>query len=94
MRVQSVRDVDYPIVANTAYHPAFLKIASRRISQSVPSYLTEQVSTALENRAAKTVYAVVFEMNGQPIYVVQNLAKSHITRAFQRILRVSVTNMN
>jgi hypothetical protein len=90
MRVHSVRDVDYPIVANTAYHPAFLKIASRRISQSVPCYLTELVAKALENRAARTVYAVVFEANGQPIYVVQNLAKTHITTAFQRILRVTV----
>jgi len=93
MRVQSVRDVHYPIVCDAIYHPAFLRAAMWRISRNVSSSFGAYITNAMMNRAASTVYAIVLEYNGQPMYTIQNIANSKITTAFRRILRVQITSL-
>lgn len=88
-RVRSVRDIPYVINADTSYHPAFIEGAIERIRKHVPSKAGARLSEALEYCVSETVWAVIVEDNGKPLYVAKNLGLSKTSLPYRRVLCVS-----
>jgi hypothetical protein len=88
-RVRSVRDIPYVINADTAYHPAFIVGAIERVRKQLPSKAGARLSEALEYCVSETVWAVVVEDNGKPLYVAKNLALAKTSLPYRRVLCVS-----
>jgi len=88
-RVRSVRDIPYVINADTAYHPAFIEGAIERIRKNTPGKAGPRLSEALEYCVSETVWAVVVEDNGKPLYVAKNLGLSKTSLPYRRVLCVS-----
>ena len=92
-RVLSVRDIDYPLESDIAFH-SFMKIAAiRRITQRLHKPYTELVQHALEQPAASRVWATVFEYNNEPALVIRNLAFTRVRQAYRRVLRVRMDGL-
>lgn len=92
-RVLSVRDIDYPLESDIAFH-SFMKIAAiRRITRRLHKPYTELVQYALEQPAASRVWATVFEYNNEPALVIRNLAFTRVRQAYRRVLRVRMDGL-
>jgi hypothetical protein len=93
LRVLSVRDIDYEITPDTSFHPVCRNTALQRIGAAVSSripYTYDVLKDTLERALARNVWGVVLEQNHRPLYVIQNLANSNISRNFQRVVRIQV----
>ena len=88
-RVRSVRDIPYVINADTTYHPAFIEGAIERIRKYATNNAEARLSEALEYCVSETVWAVVVEDKGKPLYVAKNLGLSKTTLPYRRVLCVA-----
>jgi hypothetical protein len=90
-RVVSVKDIDYPIEVNAAYHPALLKGATERIVRSMEdTKWSEILRNTLMDPATMKVWGVVIEEDSKPKYALQNLAFTKTSLPFRRVLRVNI----
>ena len=92
-RVLSVRDIDYELTSDFAFHPAMKKAAIRRISQRLHTPYEEIVTHALNQPAATQSWATVFEYSGDPIIVIRNLALTKVRQPYRRVLRVRMDTL-
>jgi len=97
----SIKDIPYPLVPNTAFHPINTKAAIERIRsdyldkiESVnphqPVTMELILMTILESPRAHATWATVFEYRGTPFYVVRNLAHTNTTLPYRRVLVVKL----
>lgn len=92
-RVRSIHDIPYEIKPNTAFHPALREGAIERIRTKSPiKEIGERLSEALEYYVSDTVWAVIIEDQGRPLYVAQNLALSRTTLPYRRVLCVQLND--
>ena len=103
-RVLSVRDIDYQLNADSAFHPATLEGGRLRLTNLLESVYhnpndddnkerilaSSILSQALSSKRARSVWAVVLESNNEPMFVVQNLACAHTSPGYRRVLRVDI----
>jgi len=93
-RVRSIHDIPYEIKPNTAYHPALREGAIERIRTKSPvKEVGERLSEALEYYVSDTVWAVIIEDKGRPLYVAQNLALARTTFPYRRVLCVPLNDI-
>jgi len=92
MRVISVRDVNYEIVADAVYHSAFLSAAIRRITSksNFDESLAKTIEYSMLQDSAKRVYAIVIENEGTPVFTLCNVSHSLTSVGFRRILRIQL----
>jgi len=98
----SIKDILYPLLPNTAFHPVNTDAALNRIRHdfeektcnTIPLYpatIDMIMATVLGSKKARAVWAIAFEYYGTPFYVVRNLAHTNTTLPFRRVL---VVNLN
>jgi len=90
--VVSIQDIDYEFHPTAAYHPAFLKGTQSRLTRWAGNNAAYKayIAHALSRTAARSVWAIVFEMDHQPLLVLKNLACPPTSLTFRRILRVNL----
>jgi hypothetical protein len=93
-RVLSVRDIAYEIIPNTGYHPAFLTGTRRRMQMSMSANQLATLLDVMNIPAYSKVWAIVVEKNGNPVYVMKNLALSRTSLPYRRVLRVKLAEDN
>ena len=97
----SIKDIPYPIVPNTAFHPINTKAAIERIRSDYldkvqlvfpnqPVTMDLILMTILDSPRAHATWATVFEYRGIPFYVVRNLAHTNTTLPYRRVLVVKL----
>jgi hypothetical protein len=97
----SIKDVYYPIVPDTAFHPINTMAAIKRIRSDyfdkIQSLFPQQPVTMelilmkiLDSPRAQATWATVFEYRDEPFYVVRNLAHTNTTLPYRRILVVKL----
>jgi len=97
----SIKDIYYPIVPNTAFHPINTKAAIERIRSDYfdkvqlvcpqqPVTMDLILMTILMSPRAHATWATVFEYRGIPFYVVRNLAHTNTTLPYRRVLVVKL----
>ena len=99
--ILSIKDIPYPLVPNTAFHPINTNAAVKRICSDyfdkLESVFPQQpvtmeliLMTILESPRAHATWATVFEYHGTPFYVVRNLAHTNTTLPYRRVLVVKL----
>lgn len=88
-RVVSVRDLDYQVIPQISYHPAFSYAASERLVKQFPN-LAEEIRYAFEFNAMKNAWGIVIENNGAPLFVAQNVSRVVNSPVFRRVLRIQL----
>ena len=97
----SIKDVYYPIMPDTAFHPINIGAALNRIRydfelkvrNTIPLYPATMdmiMATVLGSKRAQSTWATVFEYRGAPFYVVRNLAHTNTTLPYRRVLVVKL----
>jgi hypothetical protein len=97
----SIKDIYYPLIPNTAFHPFNTRAAIERIRgdyfDKVQSVCPQQpvtmdliLMTILMSPRAHATWATVFEYCGTPLYVVRNLAHTNTTLPYRRVLVVKL----
>jgi hypothetical protein len=97
----SIKDIPYPLVPNTAFHPINIEAALNRIRYDFETKVRDTISlypatmdmvlaTILESSRAQATWAIVFEYRNQPFYVVRNLAHTNTTLPYRRVLVVKL----
>jgi len=85
----SVAELPYLLPeTNAVYHAACRRAASARLSNQLAEPLASAMRRALAVNGSKTVWAIVIENDGQPMYVVQNLKYTLQEESQRRIFRV------
>ena len=92
-RVLSVRDINYELNSDFAFHPAMKKAAIQRISQCLHTHYAEIVTHTLNQPTATHTWATVFEYSGDPIIVIRNLALTKVRQPYRRVLRVRMDTL-
>jgi len=91
-RLLSPIDIDYNhLPSQAAYHSAFAKRGIRRImfehyNDILGRILKEKEDDILE----QDVWAIVIELENNPVFVIRNLAKSTVHPAYRRIYTLRV----
>ena len=99
--ILSIKDIPYPLLPNTAFHPINMNAALNRIRydfeekvrNTIPLYPATMdmiMATVLGSKRAQAVWAIAFEYRGSPFYVVRNLAHTNTTLPFRRVLVVNL----
>ena len=97
----SIKDIPYPIVPDTAFHPINTKAAIERMRSDYlnkvqlvfphqPVTMDLILMTILDSPRAHATWATVFEYRGFPFYVVRNLAHTNTTLPYRRVLVVKL----
>jgi hypothetical protein len=97
----SIKDVPYPLVPNTAFHPINTEAALQRIRADFFNKVSDTVyqyevtmdiilTTVLNSPKAKSVWAIAFEYHNHPFYIVRNLAHTNTTLPYRRVLVVKL----
>jgi hypothetical protein len=97
----SIKDVPYPLVPNTAFHPINTEAALQRIRADFFNKVYDTVyqyevtmdiilTTVLNSPKAKSVWAIAFEYHNHPLYIVRNLAHTNTTLPYRRVLVVKL----
>jgi NAD-dependent oxidoreductase involved in siderophore biosynthesis len=89
-RVQSILDFNYELTIDSSFYPLFKNAARKRLQNTFPN-AARAIQQAFRNRAVTRVWGIVIENEGQPLYVVQNLACKVTNQSYRRVLRI---NMN
>lgn len=94
-QVVSIQDINYEFQTPNCYHPAFLKGTQNRLFRWAGTNATYKAAIlyALSRHATRTVWAIVFEMDNQPLMVLKNLACPPTSLTFRRILRVNLAQL-
>jgi hypothetical protein len=102
----SIKDIPYPLVPNTAFHPINTEAAFHRIRNQLRTstniYIQQSFEVILLNlyklliagKKMQTVWATVFEYEDQPLYIVRNLAHTNTTLPYRRVLVVRWYDFN
>ena len=99
--ILSIKDIPYPIVPDTAFHPINTKAAIERMRSDYlnkvqlvfphqPVTMDLILMTILDSPRAHATWATVFEYRGIPFYVVRNLAHTNTTLPYRRVLVVKL----
>ena len=91
-RVISIQDIPYLLTPSSSYHPAFMKGAQNRLQSwtgTNPVYRAA-LAHAFRRVAARTAWAIVFELDSQPLLVLRNLGSPPTSLTFRRILHVNL----
>jgi len=99
--ILSIKDIPYPLLPNTAFHPINIDAALNRIRydfeekvlNTIPLYPATMdmiMATVLASKRAQAVWAIAFEYRGNPFYVVRNLAHTNTTLPYRRVLVVKL----
>ena len=102
--VLSIKDIPYPLLPNTAFHPVNTDAALNRIRYDFeekvrnktplcPSTIDMIITTMLGSKQAQAVWAIAFEYRNQPLYVVRNLAHTNTTLPYRRVLVVKLDSL-
>ena len=102
--VLSIKDIPYPLLPNTAFHPVNTDAALNRIRYDFeekvrnitplcPSTIDMIITTMLSSKQAQAVWAIAFEYYNQPLYVVRNLAHTNTTLPYRRVLVVKLDSL-
>jgi len=85
-------DIDYEhLPCQAQYHQAFAEVGIRRIMTENYSTIIGQILKAKRDEIIqKAVWAVVIELDANPIFVIRNIAKATIHPAERRILSYRV----
>ena len=97
----SIKDIPYPLVPNTAFHPINTKAAIERIRNDYlnkvqlvfphqPVTMDLILMKILDSPRAQATWATVFEYRDEPFYVVRNLAHTNTTLPYRRVLVVKL----
>ena len=97
----SIKDIYYPIMPDTAFHPINIKAALHRIRYDFetkarntislyPATMDMLLASILLSPRAQATWATVFEYCGEPFYVVRNLAHTNTTLPYRRVLVVKL----
>ena len=97
----SIKDIPYPLVPNTAFHPINTKAAIERIRSDYlnkvqlvfphqPVTMDLILMKILDSPRAQATWATVFEYRDEPFYVVRNLAHTNTTLPYRRVLVVKL----
>ncbi len=92
-RVVCLRDIDYELTPDSAFHPLFLDAAKERISVDLSARIPcsyESIKPNLDFAMNRDVWGIVVEHKYKPLYVIQNLAFTAVHRNFQRVVRIEV----
>jgi hypothetical protein len=91
-QVVSIQDINYEFQPTNSYHPAFLKGTLNRLFRWAGTNTTYKAAIlyALSRHAVQNVWAIVFEIDNQPLMVLKNLACPPTSLTFRRILRVNL----
>lgn len=90
--VVSIQDIPYVLNPTSSYHPAFTKGTQSRLQSwtgANPVY-SAAVKYAFSRIAARSAWAILFELDNQPLLVLRNLASPRTSLTFRRILRVNL----
>lgn len=92
MHVVSILDINYVLNPTSSYHPAFIKGAKSRLQTwtGVNPVYKAALDHAFHRAAAQTAWAILFELDNQPLLVLRNLACQRTSLTFRRILRVKL----
>ena len=90
--VISIQDIPYVLSPTSSYHPAFAKGAQIRLQNWVGSnsIYDAALKHALSRAAARNVWAILFELDNQPLLVLRNLGSPRTSLTFRRVLRVNL----
>lgn len=88
-RVVSVRDLDYQVLPQVSYHPAFYYAASERLVRQFPNYANE-IRYLFDLNPMKSVWGIVIEVENQPVFVARNLSRVVNNPSFRRVLRIQL----
>jgi len=88
--VLSIRDIPYQFQTDTVYHSCTTKASAQRLLNSTPSWISRAIHHAMQQPAAKRVWAIIVEQDDQPMFVLQNTQYSLVPLAYRRVLRVRV----
>jgi hypothetical protein len=84
----SYNDLPYPIQTDAVYHSACRRAATSRLSNQLSGPIRLAMQQTMADPASKQVWAIVFEYDGQPMYVVQNMKYTLQCQDQRRVLRV------
>jgi len=99
--ILSIKDIPYPLLPNTAFHPINIDAAVNRIRYDFEEKIHDRIplypatmdmimATVLGSKRAQAVWAIAFEYRGTPLYVVRNLAHTNTTLPYRRVLVVKL----
>lgn len=98
----SIKDIPYPLVADTAFHSINKEAAYHRIrnqlristnihiQQNFDAMQYSLYKILIMTKKMESVWATVFEYENQPLFVVRNLAFTNTTLVYRRVLVVHV----
>ena len=86
--VVSVRDIPYVIQTNAVYHSATTTASAERLLTASTARISRAIQYALQQPAAKRVWGIIVETDGQPMFVLQNTQHSLVPLVYRRVLRV------
>jgi len=92
-RVISVQDIPYALSPSSAYHPLCKTAALKRLSAHYPN-LAAPLAAAFSRKAHRSSWGIVLEKDGQPLLVVQNLARVVRNDSFRRVLRINLNDIS
>lgn len=86
------QDIDYNhLPAHASYHSAFAKSGIRRIMfEHYSNILGRILKEKEEDILNQNVWAIVFELENNPIFVMRNLAQSTCHPAYRRIYTIRI----
>lgn len=90
--VVSIQDIPYLLHPSSSYHPAFTKGTLNRLQSwagSNPVYRAA-LAFAFSRIASRSVWAILFELDNQPLLVLRNIASPRTSLTFRRILRINL----
>jgi len=100
----SIKDIPYPLVPDTAFHPINTNAAIERIRNDYlnkvqlvfphqPVTMDLILMKILDSPRAQATWATVFEYRDEPFYVVRNLAHTNTTLPYRRVLVVKLDSL-
>ena len=86
--IVSIRDLPYFIQTDAVYHSATTKASAERLLTASTARISRAIQYALQQPAAKRVWGIIVESDGQPMFVLQNTQHSLVPLVYRRVLRV------
>ena len=86
--IVSIRDLPYFIQTDAVYHSATTKASAQRLLTASTARISRAIQYALQQPAAKRVWGIIVESDGQPMFVLQNTQHSLVPLVYRRVLRV------
>lgn len=88
VQMLSYTDLPYPIQTDAVYHSALRGAATARLSNQLSGTIGSALRQTMADPASAQAWAIVFEYEEQPMYVLQNMKYTLQDQGQRRILRV------